>query len=98
MAATYYRHSQDTGFITEFYRPMARALLSQGETIDALIDRAIEKLPKDAQGLVLEAAVTQDVLTVAVGFKFKNDWTVTLGANMRKDGKPAGHVQVVHKW
>lgn len=98
MKATYYRHDEDTGKITEFYKPMTRALLSQGETIDALIDRAIERLPEDARGFVLEAAVTPGVLTVAVGFKTKNDWTVTLGGDFRKEGSPQGTVRVTKTW
>lgn len=94
----YYRQSAETGQLVALFRPMMRGLLAHGESIDALIDRAIEKLPKDAQGFVLEAAVTTDQLTVAVGFKFKDDWTISLGADFPKEGKPAGHVEIMHTW
>lgn len=77
---------------------MMRGLFSQGESIDSLINRAIEKLPKDAQGFVLEASVTPDVATVAVGFRFQDDWSVTIGADFRKDSAPAGHVEIIKTW
>lgn len=93
-----YRHDETGRPIQQFASMRALGLLGQGESIDALIDRAIEKLPADAQGFVLEASATPDVATVAVGFRFKNDWTVTVGADFRKDSAPAGHIEVIKTW
>lgn len=73
-------------------------LLSQGESIDALIDRAIEQLPDDKQAFVMEVSAQDDVLTLAVGSRFKNGWRVMLGADIRKDGVKAGRVELIKEF
>ena len=95
-----YQHDPSTGLLSYRFWPRVRAfgLLSPNESIDALIDRAIDKLPQDAKGFVIEASVTQDVVTVATGFKFADDWTVSVGADFRKEGSPEGHIELIHTW
>jgi hypothetical protein len=73
-------------------------LLGQGESIDALIDRAIAQLPDDKQAFVMEVSAQDDVLTLAVGSRFKNGWRVMLGADIRKDGVKAGRVELIKEF
>jgi hypothetical protein len=67
-------------------KPMrAMGLLDQGESIDALIDRAIEKLPAGAKRFEFEITGQKDEVTVAVGFRSADDWTVVLAADLSKN-------------
>jgi hypothetical protein len=77
---------------------MVRGLLGQGETIDAIIDRQIEKFPPDRTSFRADVWATQDVVTAAIGLRVpdkdgKGSWTVMLGADFRKEG-PAGHFEL----
>ena len=78
---------------------MVRGLLGQGETIDAIIDRQIEKFPPDRTSFRADVWATKDVVTAAVGLKVqdadgKGSWTVMLGVDRRKEGT-AGHLELV---
>jgi hypothetical protein len=93
----FYKHTGD-GYLYEFKPASTMGLLGAGETIDALIDRAIEKMPAETNAFVLEASAKKDTFTVAAGWKFKDGWRVMVGADFRKEGSPAGRVEVIRQW
>jgi hypothetical protein len=80
------------------HNPAFRTLLASNESIDEVIDRAIESLDPDVQGAVIEGAVKNGVVTVAVAVKFKNDWSITIAGERQKDGALASRFQVKHTW
>jgi hypothetical protein len=93
----FYKHTGD-GYLYELGSARTMGLLGAGETIDALIDRAIDKMPADTHTFVLEVSAQKDMVTVATGFKFKDGWRVMLGADFRKDGTQQGRIEIVKEW
>lgn len=93
----YYAHTGD-GYLYEVEPARTMGLLGQSETIDALIDRAIDQMPAETNAFVLEVSARKDTLTVATGFKFKDGWRVMLGADFRKEGMAQGRLEIVKEW
>ena len=92
-----YNHDPATGQLVYRFRPgVLRTLIGQGDNIDAMIDRAIESLPPDADSMRFEAVAKAGVVSVAFAFKTKSDWTVVLAGERAENGALEGRVTVTH--